>query len=1128
MPEYLAPGVYVEEVDTGSKPIEGVSTSTAGMVGVTERGPRDVPILITSMGEFRRWFGDMLDDDEFRNGNGYHCYLPHAVDGFFTNGGQRVYVTRVLRDDARKSSTMLFDRGDASAVFTSLLRTAGQGSGTLVNTPLISVLEPGALAVGDWIRIGDGSQAEYRRLTGAVHPTTHIALNYPLSFSHDAGAAIRQIPRVTSGGSFTTVDAVEAGATTLNITGNAAQLTAYDGAIGTTVLEIGAHPHAEHKIVSAIVGTGTTRTITLSSPLARAYPAGTTLQPLNLAPPSPPAVINNTTLLTGCTAGDTVVFGSSLGGEFDDINTLLIIDVGGANPEIRRISELQELPLARRTYATYPRGTRVEQMAAADDNRLINAVAANADTLVLQGAFNTTGLAAGQRIVIGTGGTAETRTIQSIDEGANSIRLTTPVAAAHPAGTSVSFPRSLTAAVAAGSVSISLDTRLGISVGDVLRIGDAPNEEYVSVAALSGDPGSAPDAGGVILSVPLARAHDAGTAVRRSNVTAAGGAHHPVFTVIDATSGSASLYVTDDDGFAANNIVRVQTPTGLTYIHRLSGAASAVTPTEFELDAPLDRSHEIGSPIAQRDPIIQVEAIDEGRWGDRLRISVEDEPNGLVSGAFLTTVNNPTDIKLSSPTGVEAGTVLELLGPDDGDGVIGPLLKVESINRTNNRITLATPLNGEQMNAFVAATSGGKKLRVRSREFRLSVLLMRRPDPAVPSRDDSIIDRELFPNLSMDPRHSRYFVTVIGDINGPKRPSDRRPEGSSWYIRVSDIETVQANQEAVRLGPETLVDILPSGRSRAARHALAQGDDAIALLDDSTYIGTDAVDPEDRTGLQALKNIEDISIVAVPGRTSVEMQGALISHCENMRYRFAILDAVRPPNDSISDVRAQRQNFDTKYAALYHPWLLGQDPYPGVSTTPGSYIIPPSGHIAGIYARTDIERGVHKAPANEVVRGVLGLQRSLSKGEHDLLNPYPVNINVIRDFRSNNRGIRVWGGRVITSDSDWKYVNVRRLMIFLEHSIERGLQWVVFEPNAEPLWARVRRTVANFLTTVWRNGALEGTKAEEAFFVKCDRTTMTQADIDNGRLICVIGVAPVKPAEYVIIQIGLWTAHAED
>ncbi|HEY0431211.1 MAG TPA: phage tail sheath C-terminal domain-containing protein, partial [Pyrinomonadaceae bacterium] len=204
------------------------------------------------------------------------------------------------------------------------------------------------------------------------------------------------------------------------------------------------------------------------------------------------------------------------------------------------------------------------------------------------------------------------------------------------------------------------------------------------------------------------------------------------------------------------------------------------------------------------------------------------------------------------------------------------------------------------------------------------------------------------------------------------------------------------------------------------------------------------------------------------------------------------------------------------------------DPYPTSTVRIPDYAIPPSGHMVGVYARTDIERGVHKAPANEVVRGITGLQRLLNKEQQDILNPYPVNINVIRDFRDNNRGIRVYGGRVITSDSDWKYVNVRRLLIFIEASIDRGLQWVVFEPNAEPLWARVRRSISNFLTLVWRNGGLEGTKVEEAYFVKCDRTTMTQTDIDSGRLICLVGVAPVKPAEYVIVRIGLWTARADN
>lgn len=184
--------------------------------------------------------------------------------------------------------------------------------------------------------------------------------------------------------------------------------------------------------------------------------------------------------------------------------------------------------------------------------------------------------------------------------------------------------------------------------------------------------------------------------------------------------------------------------------------------------------------------------------------------------------------------------------------------------------------------------------------------------------------------------------------------------------------------------------------------------------------------------------------------------------------------------------------------------------------------MPPSGAIAGMYARVDGVRGVHKAPANEALAGVVGLETSVTEEEQDELNP--VGVNVIRFF--SGRGIIVWGARTIASgggDPSWKYVNIRRLFIFLEESIERATGWVVFEPNNEKLWARVRATITEFLTKIWRDGALMGTKAEEAFFVKCDRSTMTQDDIDNGRLICLIGVAPLKPAEFIIFKIAQWS-----
>ncbi|MGK3208012.1 phage tail sheath C-terminal domain-containing protein [Amycolatopsis sp. MEPSY49] len=288
------------------------------------------------------------------------------------------------------------------------------------------------------------------------------------------------------------------------------------------------------------------------------------------------------------------------------------------------------------------------------------------------------------------------------------------------------------------------------------------------------------------------------------------------------------------------------------------------------------------------------------------------------------------------------------------------------------------------------------------------------------------------------------------------------------------------------------------------------GDDAFEGLDVGDFVGTDGGSGK-RTGIVALEDIDEIAICAVPGVWAGTVESALVTHCEQLKDRFAVLD----PQDGldIEGIQAFRELFDTKYAALYYPWLVVTDP------STGQFVeAPPSGHIIGIYARTDVERGVHKAPANAVIRGIRpadGIAQDVTKRHQDVLNPR--GINALRFFPG--LGQRVWGARTLASDTSWKYVNVRRLFLFLEESIDEGTQWVVFEPNDESLWALVRQTVANFLTTVWRGGALAGTTADEAFFVQCDRSTMTDDDIANGRLICVIGVAPVFPAEFVIFRI---------
>jgi uncharacterized protein len=234
---------------------------------------------------------------------------------------------------------------------------------------------------------------------------------------------------------------------------------------------------------------------------------------------------------------------------------------------------------------------------------------------------------------------------------------------------------------------------------------------------------------------------------------------------------------------------------------------------------------------------------------------------------------------------------------------------------------------------------------------------------------------------------------------------------------------------------------------------------------------------------------------------------------------------VDPPRDSsISEVRRFRSQFDTKYAALYYPWLRITDPTrrPDPGLPPPVLDIPPSGAVAGIYARNDIERGVHKAPANEVILGITDFVTNVTYDRQSVLNPE--GINALRFFEGRAR--RVWGARTMSSDPEWKYVNVRRLFIYLEASIDRSTQWAVFEPNNERLWSSIKQTIEDFLLQVWTTGALMGTKPEEAFFVRCDRSTMTQNDLDNGRLICLIGVAPTYPAEFVIFRIGQWTADA--
>ncbi|MDD4653495.1 MAG: phage tail sheath subtilisin-like domain-containing protein, partial [Methanothrix sp.] len=301
----------------------------------------------------------------------------------------------------------------------------------------------------------------------------------------------------------------------------------------------------------------------------------------------------------------------------------------------------------------------------------------------------------------------------------------------------------------------------------------------------------------------------------------------------------------------------------------------------------------------------------------------------------------------------------------------------------------------------------------------------------------------------------------------------------------------------------------------------------------SDYDGLEEDQTHKCTGLKAFDKISEISLVCAPDENRFSLKeeshesdenspgstdesslkksnvlaDKLVTHCSNHKDRFAILQADEAPGA----IQGIYPYVYTKYAATYYPWIRIIDP----STNMARYV-PPCGHVAGIYARTDTERGVHKAPANTPVRSVVDLKFDVVDAEQEILNPRGV--NCIRSFPG--RGILVWGARTSSLDPSWKYVNVSRLFIFVEKSIKEGIRWAVFEPNNEKLWSRVKQTVDQFLTTVWRTGALMGTTADQAFFVRCDRTTMTQDDIDNGRLVVLVGIAPTKPAEFVIFRIA--------
>jgi phage tail sheath protein FI len=456
---------------------------------------------------------------------------------------------------------------------------------------------------------------------------------------------------------------------------------------------------------------------------------------------------------------------------------------------------------------------------------------------------------------------------------------------------------------------------------------------------------------------------------------------------------------------------------------------------------------------------------------------------GLVNGDTLRIAHlipaQPA-IRMAATTGLSAGAVVHIRGRNAADSAdVDDYAIVESVDAAGFVTFASAPARA---NTFNLAVAGAPTLT--SEEFHLLVT-----PPGSPAQS--------FDNLSLEAAHPGYVFAAVGSESVEILPPPAPPTTPGFPGRL--INPVAGNL------PITV-------------HGRDDDPGAIALADF-------------QAGLDALRNVDEVNILCIPDAAdhpdSLSIQQAMIQHCVGLKNRFAILDSHRgAPLSGAGSVEEQRAGVQSPngFAALYYPWLEVRDPLSAV-LPPRTMLIPPSGHMAGIYARTDGERGVHKAPANTDVRGALGLERRLSDGQQGPLNLE--GINVLRIFQGSST-IVVWGARTTVDPhvTDWIYVPVRRLLTYIELSISEGIRFAVFEPNNLALWQKLKRTIGEFLTRVWRDGALFGDSADKAFYVRIDEALNPPAVRALGRLYIEIGVAAVRPAEFIIVRIGLWDGGA--
>jgi uncharacterized protein len=992
MPEYLAPGVYVEEVPSTNKPIEGVSTSTAGFVGVTQRGPVNDPTLVTSFAEFSRTFGDHLDHRVFTRDRDK---LPYAVDGFFANGGQRVYVSRIVGEQATFAAVDLYGEPAGAAAATRLVDRADAGATELV------LEDADGITDGTILLVVDGPRAEYVRVAGEPEPAG-VLLSTPLQAAHAAGDAV-VAQDVQEGQDLPVSGDMAAGAAVL-------ALADPTGLTAGAVLRVQDDEDA-----------GVTEYVTVAADGEAAIE-----QELQFPHPRSRTRVHVVTLTDAAGDPGRTLTADAAAGRRD----LRVGETGGLPGELLRIGD-------------------------GDDREL----------RVVAGVLATVGLAT-SRIAF------RLRARLRFDHDGDEVAVVE---------STEDQQLTVNGAMATGARVLAVDEVASLTAGGVVRIrdtGDPSRTEFVTVTA----------DGQAEIEEPLLFDHpQASTQVHRVTLAPAPGEPGGRTVQGGVGAGAGVVPVTALGGLEVDHVVRIGT-----------GNTAEFQIIRHLIDVPegpvgaLRTIHAAGVGLVAQVALLRVRARYQGNWGNRVRVRTR-QSSVLQTQVAADADAGDSPVRLNASFGLAPGSVLEFV-----TDTASFRQRVATVSSGTNEVAL-----GEGLAAAVRAGAV-----VRSVEFDL---IAERLDER-----GRVAETETVADLGLNVGHNRYVLDTVGRFDADAGRGAR--SGESELVRLEDL-TAADDTRLLSVPFANVPDGAPSPRDLDDLYLMAGGSDDLTTIDDAEYIGTAAVDPDDRTGIQSLENVDEISLVAVPGQAGLDVQNALVAHCAKMRFRFAVLDS--GDRQKVRAVQEQRQNHDTTYAALYYPWLHVRDPF----GQPGEQLaVPPSGHVTGIYARSDTTRGVHKAPANEVVLGIRELQVRLTKGEQDILNPR--HVNCLRDFRDMNRGLRVWGARTLSSDPEWKYVNVRRLFLFVEKSIERGSQYAVFEPNSESLWATVNRSVTGFLTAVWRSGALEGTKVEEAFFVKVDRTTMTQNDIDNGRLIILIGIAPVKPAEFVVFRVSQKTREA--